>query len=427
LSVEAKYFAVDVYSSKSSANRLDDTGTVAQISITNYFKQKADTNGNVDQIDYSYATVKAILLKSVNTNLWTNSDGTNADLDADCLAQLVDIELVSTPKSGVVTISNDEKGAYTFKISATKQAVGSANDINVEKNATNNIVTGSTTFVVYNVDEAVTIDFDNEGCQAYDDGGNAIENEFYVNLDPAEGDETVYFSLSDVYAEYTKTTTNPKIKSKDITFVITDAKGNVVTEDDLKTAGTYYVKATVAKRDDNNKYVAGTDVAKVVVSYGNVASSNVFVSYKGLNVDTNKTVSVYYSAEDQAKDFSYLVKSTNGNITYTQGKDYEVTISTTIDGKTQNVDEIVDAGDYTVTIKGLSYTGSTSFGIEVKPATITGVTLNYDYNSNKDNPERAYRYTGEVITPEFTFSGYGAVTTITADDYDVYYVVASDD
>jgi molybdopterin converting factor small subunit len=172
-------------------------------------------------------------------------------------------------------------------------------------------------------------------------------------------------------------------------------------------------------------------VTKVVVSYA-VDSSNVFVNYKGQNVDTTKDWIVTYNGKDYAADLSYQVKSKSGD-ELKQGTDYEVVITTEVDGKTQEVTEIIDAGTYTITIKGKSYDMDVAFDVVVNPATISTLEpTNYDFDedfyvtdkgSTVAAGEYIFAYTGDVIAAEYSL---GKGVNLTADDYDIYYVQVAD-
>jgi hypothetical protein len=390
---DSKYYVLN--SGKSSTDMVaitSDTYSASDVYVV------ANGTADAQYIDYTNKAVKAALIDTINTKAWT---ATTSELDSEKLAEYVTISLEKSPVDGSKLVLDKNKGEYVFKLAV---------DTSIKENK---IVEGSTTFSAYNVDYNATVNFDNTKIYKNDN------KYFYVDLD---ADEIEYFDTTDIYATYTTSPNQVTLKSKDLTIEVTDQNGKACTVDDLKTAGTYYVKAYVAKKI-NGEWVAGTNVAKVVVSYGKVDSSNVFVSYKGQNVDTTakkQGIKLYYTGEDQATDFEYLVRSTNGNTVFTAGKDYTVTITTVVGGKTQEVTEIVNAGTYTVTIKGIAYTGDVSFDIVVKPAIIKSITPNYDYNLND---EESYAYTGEVITPEYKFAGTGAAASITADDYDVVYVL----
>jgi hypothetical protein len=141
---------------------------------------------------------------------------------------------------------------------------------------------------------------------------------------------------------------------------------------------------------------------------------------------------VTYTGKDFAPSFTYLVKSASGS-TLVEGTDYDVVITTTVAGKTQEVTEIVDAGTYKVTIKGKTYNQNVYFNVEVQAANVTSATpTNNDFEKIFENKTVGvsgtyqFAYTGDVIVPEYSFKSGKTKVALSADDYDVYYVQVAD-
>jgi hypothetical protein len=289
-----------------------------------------------------------------------------------------------------------ENGAYTFEIKA---------------NSNSKVVTGSTTFTVYMAQELATIDFGNGTIQDTNESGTKV-NSYTVSLD---ADEVTYFDLTDITATYNSTTT---VKNSELTIVVKDADGNVVSDaaTALKTPGTYYVTASVnGKVNKGTDYVAGSKTTKVVVEYAAPDASTTYMTYQGKNVDDE--LNVVYTGKDFVPDFAFKATSPNGNITYTQGTDYDLVITTTVNGKTAEVTEIVDAGEYTVTVKGKTFNGDVKFTVNVEPLSAVAASPVYVYYNDDQ-----YGWTGDVIEASYKlFNKDGKEVTIPAEAYTVTY------
>ena len=155
---------------------------------------------------------------------------------------------------------------------------------------------------------------------------------------------------------------------------------------DVTASGSYRVTATMSADKD----LAGKATAYFTVTNGAVGAANYFVTYKGDTVDSG-LIEATYDGTDVIEDIDVVVKK--GDTTLVQGVDY--TVEYTLDGKA--VDSVVDADDYVLTIKPVTYDGPTAtVSVVVSPVTITGV--------------RAYvgkfqglLYTGSAITPKIEY------------------------
>ena len=293
------------------------------------------------------------------------------------------IELVKTPDGQEYDDSDLARGAYTYRVT-------------VDDDAT--YVTGTTEFTVLYADLKADIDF--AGCGDSTDTG-ADKVNFLVNLSE---DKPTYFDLTHIQVEVNGT----KIDNYDT--VVYDDEGNVVDlqgKTQLDTPGTYYVETTVGYTDKvTGDYVAGTKVAKVVVSYGVVhANSEIFMTYKGQNVVS--TASDTYDGTDKKANMGFTVKA-DGK-TLVQGTDYTVTIEKqATDGKRTAVEEVVDGGVYIITVEGVTFNGSAEFTFIVNAVKPAHIVVDHDIVTGKDAhgcPTGIVSYTGEAIEATFGFYG----------------------
>ena len=96
--------------------------------------------------------------------------------------------------------------------------------------------------------------------------------------------------------------------------------------------------------DGDYKLVAGSDVAKVVVRYNVVESTDVFFSYDQENYSSSEIAYDTYDGTDLSDKVSVKVMVKNGTV-LTEGEDYTVSFQKTQhDGKVVDVDGIVDRG-----------------------------------------------------------------------------------
>ena len=309
----------------------------------------------------SNATFKGLVQKINNVD--------NADFDTTVVDDTqFTVSLVSTPDDNEYS---SVKGIYTYKVTAKSG---------------NPYFTGSKEFTVIYADMTVSVNF--SGCG--DDSDN--DNVFYVNNSE---DKPIYFDISHI-----------KISpERDYTVTVTDDEGNVIDmggKTQLTEPGTYYVKVDVLSWGNDGKLTAGSDVAKVIVEYGNVyESSDIFMTYKGQNVESS--ASDTYNGTDLSENMGFTVKA--GDKTLTQGTDYTVTFEKQgDDGKRTEVDQIIDAGTYIITVKGETFTGSAEFKFVVNALQLTKATPVWDLDTDDLTGIDGYlMYTGEVLNPEYRF------------------------
>lgn len=189
------------------------------------------------------------------------------------------------------------------------------------------------------------------------------------------------------------------LKSGQYTVTVTDKDGKEVPASSLSTPGTWNV--TVAVDSAAMDYaLGGKATCQVTVTNGNVAASNIFVTYDG---KAGSSFEKTYTGEDYYKGLA--VKVVVGDKTLVEGTDYEVAIT---NAKSEEVTSITDAGVYTVAITSDTWTmpetGNT--------CTFTVKAVKIDDLSVADEVtvggQTGVAYTGSDITPAFEYASVGA-------------------
>ena len=352
-----------------TVSRLDlSKSTIVGATLTDAYDPDFRLNGPLD-----YGVVSLNGVKSSDFDRAFNNAGYTYDL-------------VSTPDGNEYS---KVKGAYTYKVTADE---------------TNPYATGSKEFTVVYADYAATVNF--AGCGYYDGRLDC----YFVNNSL---DKPTIFDISHV-------TVSPAV---DYDVTVYDAAGNVVDmggKTQLDQPGTYYVKVDVFHWSDQGKLTAGSDVAKVVVAYSPViADSDVFMSYKGDNVES--LASDTYDGSDLSQNMAFTVKSQNK--TLTQGTDYTVTFEKQADDGTRTkVETITDAGTYIITVEGLTYTGKAEFTFVVSKAELKPVLQNavdeISWASGKPVVTDTFLpYTGSAVDISFSFELDGKAVELPADSW----------
>ncbi|MDN0070032.1 S-layer homology domain-containing protein [Collinsella ihumii] len=280
------------------------------------------------------------------------------------------VNLISTPDGKEYDFVNPAKGVYTYKITAK---------------SSNPYFTGSKEFTIIYADNGAFVNFN--GC-----GDNIGGNVFYVN---SSEDKPTIFDISHIKV-------TPDV---DYTVTVTDDEGNVIDmagKTQLTEPGTYYVKVDVLSWGSDGKLTAGSDVAKVIVEYGSVyANTDIFMTYKGQNVVSS--ASDTYNGTDLSKNMAFTVKA--GNKTLVQGTDYTVTFEKqAADGTRTVVDQIVDAGNYIITVDGVTFNESAEFTFRVDALKLAKATPVWDLDTDDATGIDGYlMYTGEVLNPAYRF------------------------
>ncbi|MDM8275824.1 S-layer homology domain-containing protein [Enorma phocaeensis] len=239
-------------------------------------------------------------------------------------------------------------------------------------------------------------------------GDEQIETD-YNSLNPD------FFDVNDIKV---KTSTG-----KELPFAVKvyDEFYNEATLDDLKTSGTWHVFAVIDSANEDVDYAFGgmSNMMTVTVKNARLSSANVVFAYDGQNMDTTdgKYTEATYDGTDLMEHIAVSVKDNKGNV-LTQGEDYTLTIKDE-DGKI--VDEIVDAGDYVLSVSSPKYDFEDGdCALRVNPARIASLDVS---NMTKFGDKEFFPYTGSAIEPEFV---YATTQEPTASDYkalpDVYKV-----
>ena len=285
------------------------------------------------------------------------------------------------------------QGRYTYKV--VPNAAG-------EKNGW---VIGEATVEAVFAKYAVTI---SNSCDADDDG--------VYSYDMTDEDAEP-FDVDEVSA--TIDGTSKSVAKGDISHVVTAEDGTEATDEDLTKGGTWYVTYTVYYRDSNGDLIAGNKTYKVVNSYDDITEDNVYVTLDGKNVESSAEVT--YDGSDWADKLKVMVAK--NDVTLVEGTDYTVTIKDE-DGKA--VESVVDAGTYTVVVKGVTFTGSLDFTIEVAPAVVEWLFPNYDVVTDatleSGNYAGYFGYTGDVIDATYTcVDDKGKVIEVPASAFEITY------
>ena len=194
-------------------------------------------------------------------------------------------------------------------------------------------------------------------------------------------------------------------KANQYSVSVTDEDGNAA---DASRPGTYVV--TVSMVPGTDFAVGGKAQAKFTVTDGSFGDADVMVTYKG-KLYTNTAVA--YTGEDVLADFA--VTATLDGEELAEGTDYEVTVKGP-DGK--EVSEIVDAGTYTMTVKGLNYAGEFVVSIVVNPAKITGLKFQMNATMGSVLVGQA-PYTGSAVVPTLVYTTVDPVSEAKSADWSV--------
>ena len=356
---------------------------------------EATITGNVTTSALSSSSDVYDVVKSINGVAVGASDNSKIG------GGYVDVEFEKSPSGDGIASGN---GRYTFTVVAK--------DLNDAGEGTGNTwVTGSKSVEAIKAVHVAT----------FDDGDNrsALSNGAY-RYDLTK-EEPGSFDLDEVTASIRSLSYS--IDEKDISFKVTAADGGKASEADLTKGGTWYVTAEVYYTDSNGDLIAGRETYKVVNSYDTINADNVYVTLDGKNVESSAKVT--YDGSDWADKLKVMVAK--NDVTLVEGTDYTVTIQDE-DGKA--VDSIVDAGDYKVVVKGITFTNTIDFTIEVEPVEIELAFPKYDVvtNSTLDSSYAGYfGYTGEAIEATYRFfDADGNEVEVPASAFEVDYQLESD-
>ena len=302
-------------------------------------------------------------------------------------------------------VANDgvalEKGHYTYTIKLADNASADAKaSITGEATAALDVVDNVATSFTYN-GKTFDSSFDKNQVNL------SNENHFEFNADKL------------VVKAGTKT-----VPSKYITFEIVNAETGETSTDPsiVNTPGKWYVTAKIDAEASNWVYGGSSDVVTFNVVSGVVKNATMLVTYN--DVTANSFTGNVYSGEDYLDDIKVTVYDSNKNL-LTEGEDYTVVV--TKDGK--EVDSIVDAGTYTITVKSDTYKVNTGAKVTftVDPFKVQSVRVASNFAD-----QNWIAYTGEEIVPVFEYLFDNKGTLDTEDDIwktlpaDVYTVTYED-
>ena len=234
-------------------------------------------------------------------------------------------------------------GTYTYELSLADNEAGKKLSENVEGVASltfnrlvNNADTASWT---YN-GKALS-----DGLNVVVDGSNAKDDFSTWNL---KG-----FDLSKIAGSYNDVDGNAiDLASDQVSIVIKDADGNVVS--DLSKKGTYTVAIEAVSSKLEYAVNRSTITLNVTVKQGTIGKADVIFTFDG--AVKNGTLTQTYDGKDFLSRIGITVKDSKGNA-LKAGEDYKVVVK---NGENKAVTKIVDADTYTVTIESDSYEVSSS-------------------------------------------------------------------
>ncbi len=190
------------------------------------------------------------------------------------------------------------------------------------------------------------------------------------------------------------------LDSSAYTIQVLDSEGNDVGVAGLANKGSYTLSVVIdpANTDPAYDFAGKSNPMAVTVTYGTVNSIDIAYTADGKFLPTpGGKAEVTYTG-------SPIAIGTNVKF---QGKDVpasEYTVTITKDGKA--VDQVLDAGEYAITVKSDKYTLADSVTLTVKPMDVTPVEIKDSVKVAYGTPSINYPtlfYTGSDLTPTFTF------------------------
>ena len=350
-----------------------------------YANSKASIDFTVEKLDLSKATIvvknqNADLLtadlKQIN-NLKKDDEKTGAAFAA-VNGQLA-IKFVSGPEGSVVANAKTN-GTYKYTVTANKESDDTDN-----KN-----ITGTAT-VSYDktAGKDVTWTYDN---------GTITDGATYAVDHSLSSDDAGYkadFDPAKLVAKPAKT--DADYKTLATTYVVKDKDGNEVGADKLSTPGTWTVVFTIDAKANEYNY-GGTFTQTVTVTEGEINGNAAVIVKKDGKVTSAPAFT--YDGTDALKKLDLSV--TIG------GKSADYTLEVKKGDK--KVDEAVNAGSYTVTVKVAGYTfkdDSNVFTLTVNKVDMTHVRVAGEstlYTSDGKTVDYTFTpYTGEAIDPTFEY------------------------
>ena len=390
---------------------IKDAGTyVAQV------KGKTSTE-YAGAVTYVEVTVEKLDLSTVDFSV-EDQEWTGDPIDAGTVApksdtyadfttgNLVDWKLSGPTTSGLVI----DKGTYTWTGTVATGTSADANAKNLEGTAT-------VTFDVRGtLVDAAAFQYENPADSVYTQVNNGAfmtaENPLSFDRSDADVDKQGFNPAKlQVVKDAAKKVNYVQGEDYTLSYEKENEDGSWTAVTDVTASGSYRVIVTMSSAKD----LAGKATAYFTVTNGTVGAPNYFVSYEGEALEGN-VIEATYDGTDVTDDIDVVVKK--GDVTLAEGVDY--TVKYTLDG--EEVDSIVNADDYVMTIHPVTYTGDDAVvTIKVSPVTITDV--------------RAYTgsfsgllYTGSEITPQIEYATEDNPFTVmvTPEKGEPYYVANPD-
>lgn len=395
---------------------------------TEYYAKVSGKEGTAyqDQVKYITFKIEPLDLAKADVETITQKDAPTANptVDASIIKSIngISFDELVTPSvfaSALQLVSNPDGtqfynkayGEYTFSLS------GSVTGDDVDASTP---VINSTNVKVLYANVVASIQYDNK---------DESDLTFIAADDEA-------FDASKLKVTYTPSTGGePKtLDASKYSVVYTNNDGETVSASDLKNPGDYKITVTVNTKIGDD-VVANTKTFNVKVIADQLESdANVFVTFDGKNISGNTIADQTYTGEDFAEKLSILVKSDSK--TFVEGTDYTVAITKDVDGEDVDVDGIVDAGDYTISVTPVTFDldgdkDAYEVSLKVTAAVIVEAEPVYDLVGNADY-DSCYVYTGETITPTFKFyiqgsDGKNVEMAVPSDAYVVEYVNSKDE
>jgi hypothetical protein len=279
--------------------------------------------------------------------------------------------LADGTKTGLAT--SGKAGTFTYTITADSKATNVTGTKTIEV-----IRYGAAAAFYYNGTQITAGTATNITTKAFDASKVAV-------YETADQEATVPYTIS-----YEKVT-SASGASLETTETVTDTTA----------PGTYY--AVITAKSSDLSY-GGSERVKFEVKATQVDSNKIFVTYNG-TLKTG-TLTEPYTGEDILKSLSVQAFDTKGKEVAASEFEFEVKKNN------KEVDSIVDAGEYTVTVKvkdNSSYTinGDAKLTVTVEAVNTTATTGNADIRLAGEptlgGQEKTYAYTGSAITPTFEY------------------------
>ena len=172
---------------------------------------------------------------------------------------------------------------------------------------------------------------------------------------------------------------------------------------DITKAGEYTVTVKALPGKLGYDVKASTATVDVTVIDGKTNTASTTFAYDGKAVSSLDGDELTYDGEDYLSRIGIEVKDTKGNV-LTAGEDYTVKVTKSVDGTDKEVDEIVDAGEYAISVKGGNGYKTLNETLDVKVnkvnlgiASIDADSLKTYYASSSDTTGSKFLpYTGEA-------------------------------